>query len=43
VSRGYTGNPRPLRPPRLRAGDLAWIAGCVVAAVIVVGVDRVVA
>jgi len=43
VSRGYTGNPRTLQSPTIGAADAAWIVGCVAAAIVVLGVDRVVA
>ena len=43
VSRGYTGNPRPLQPPRIGGADVVWTIACVVAAVVMLGVDRVVA
>jgi cobalt/nickel transport system permease protein len=42
VSRGYTGEPRTLSAFRLRPVDVAWIAGCVFAAIAVLGIDRVV-
>jgi cobalt ECF transporter T component CbiQ len=40
VSRGYTGDFRTLRPARLRPVDFVWIAGSVVASVVVLGIDR---
>jgi cobalt ECF transporter T component CbiQ len=40
VSRGYTGNPRTLRPPRLHMIDGAWVLGCAALAVVVVGADH---
>jgi cobalt/nickel transport system permease protein len=43
VSRGYTGNPRTLRPPRIRVGDVVWVISCLVAAAVVLGVDRAIA
>jgi cobalt ECF transporter T component CbiQ len=43
VARAYTGNPRTLRQSRLRLLDGAWILACVVVAVGVLGVDRVLA
>jgi energy-coupling factor transporter transmembrane protein EcfT len=42
VSRGYTGHPRTLSTYRARPADLAWVAGCLVLAVAVVGIDRAV-
>jgi cobalt/nickel transport system permease protein len=43
VSRGYTGNPRPLRRARMGGADVVWILACVAGALVVLGVDRVVA
>ena len=43
VSRGYTGHPRTLQPPTIGRVDVVWIVGCVCAAIVVLGVDRVVA
>jgi cobalt ECF transporter T component CbiQ len=43
VARGYTGNSRTLQPPTIGGADVVWIVGCVLAAVVVLGVDRVVA
>jgi cobalt ECF transporter T component CbiQ len=40
VSRGYTGDARTLTAFRLRALDIAWVATVVVAAVLLLGVDR---
>jgi cobalt ECF transporter T component CbiQ len=42
VSRGYTGHPRTLSRSRVRAIDIAWIAVCLLIAVAVVGIDRVI-
>ena len=41
VSRGYTGHVRTLAPTRMLARDLAWAAACAVAAIVVLGGDRV--
>src|SRR5262249_47521500 len=43
VARGYTGDHRTLTPRRLRAADLAFVAGCLLSAALVLGADRVVA
>ena len=43
VARGYDGNVRTLTPSRLRLRDGLWLAGCLIVAVLVLGVDRVVA
>jgi cobalt ECF transporter T component CbiQ len=40
VSRGYTGDLRTLRPARLRPVDIVWAAGCVLASLAVLGIDR---
>jgi cobalt ECF transporter T component CbiQ len=42
VSRGYTGDHRPLRSPRLRAVDAAWVLGCLATIAIVIGADHVI-
>jgi cobalt/nickel transport system permease protein len=42
VSRGYTGHPRTLSASKVRASDVLWMAGCAIAIVIVVGIDRAV-
>jgi cobalt/nickel transport system permease protein len=42
TSRGYTGHPRTLSTFRVRATDVAWIAGCVLLAVAVLWIDRAV-
>jgi cobalt/nickel transport system permease protein len=42
VSRGYTGHPRTLSAFRVRTADAAWIAGCLLIAVAVLGIDRAV-
>jgi cobalt/nickel transport system permease protein len=42
VSRGYTGNPRTLRPARAGSADVVWIVACIAAAVLLLGVDRVI-
>jgi cobalt ECF transporter T component CbiQ len=42
VSRGYTGDHRPLRSSRLRPVDAVWTLGCVAAVVIVLGADHVI-
>jgi cobalt/nickel transport system permease protein len=42
VARGYDGNARTLRAFRIRAIDVAWIAGCVVSGVAVLALDRAV-
>ncbi len=43
VARGYNGNAKALRQLHVRAFDVAWIAACVLAAVAVLGIDRVIA
>jgi cobalt/nickel transport system permease protein len=43
VARGYNGNVRTLTPSPLRLRDGLWLAGCLLVAVLVLGVDRVVA
>ena len=40
LARGYTGDARTLRQPRLRLLDVAWIGVCVVAAGAVLGFDH---
>jgi cobalt/nickel transport system permease protein len=40
LSRGFTGDARSLAPSRVRARDAAWAVGCVVAVVLMLGVDR---
>ncbi|HTN81543.1 MAG TPA: cobalt ECF transporter T component CbiQ [Acidimicrobiales bacterium] len=40
VSRGYDGNARTLRPPRLRAFDAVWVVIAIAGAMVAVGVDR---
>jgi cobalt ECF transporter T component CbiQ len=42
VSRGYAGHPRTLSAFKIRAVDLAWIAGCAIAIVCVLAVDHAV-
>jgi cobalt/nickel transport system permease protein len=42
VSRGYTGHPRTLKGFRVRAIDIAWIGGCVIAMCAVLVVDHAV-
>jgi energy-coupling factor transporter transmembrane protein EcfT len=42
VSRGYSGHPRTLSAFRIRAVDLAWIAGCAVVIGAVLTVDHAV-
>ena len=41
TSRGYTGQARSLSVFRVRVIDIAWIAACLVAAVVILGVDHV--
>jgi cobalt/nickel transport system permease protein len=41
TSRGYTGNPRTISVFRVRTVDLQWIAGCVLAAALVLSWDHV--
>jgi cobalt/nickel transport system permease protein len=43
LARGYTGDPRVMRPSRLRWLDGAWALGCIAVAVLALGLDRVVA
>jgi cobalt ECF transporter T component CbiQ len=43
LARGYTGNPRVLRPSRLRWLDGVWALTCLAVAVVVLGLDHVVA
>lgn len=40
IARGYNGNPRTINRFRLRVHDLFWVAGCVVAAALVMGWDH---
>ncbi|HVP03743.1 MAG TPA: cobalt ECF transporter T component CbiQ [Solirubrobacteraceae bacterium] len=40
VARGFRGEARPLSPFRLRALDVAWIAGSLALAVVMIGGDR---
>jgi len=40
VSRGYTGQARTMSTFRIRAIDVAWVAGCALVIALVVGVDR---
>lgn len=40
VSRGYTGHPRTLSAFKIRAIDIAWIAGCAIAITVVLRVDH---
>jgi cobalt ECF transporter T component CbiQ len=40
LSRGFTGDARSLAPSRVRARDAVWTIACVVAIVLVLGVDR---
>jgi energy-coupling factor transporter transmembrane protein EcfT len=40
VSRGYTGDIRTLRRPRLRWVDGAWIIVCIAVALLVLRADR---
>lgn len=42
VSRGYTGDHRPLRTPGVRGLDAMWTLGCIAAIVIVMGADHVI-
>jgi energy-coupling factor transporter transmembrane protein EcfT len=41
VSRGYFGNVRTLSVSRMKAVDVAWMLGCLVAVAVVIWVDRV--
>jgi cobalt ECF transporter T component CbiQ len=43
IARGYNGNARTINRFRLRAHDLFWVAGCVVAAALALGWDRAIA
>jgi cobalt ECF transporter T component CbiQ len=43
VARGYTGNPRVLRPSRLRWLDGAWVLTCVAVAALVLGLNHAIA
>jgi len=40
VSRGYDGDARTLHAARLHLVDAAWVACCLVVAVMALGIDR---
>ncbi len=40
VSRGYTGQPRTLSAFKVKAFDIAWVAGCAVLIAVALGVDH---
>ena len=42
VSRGYTGHPRTLSTFKVKAFDVAWVAGCAIVIGVALGVDHVI-